>query len=144
MTSSAKDACARASAGRTLRLELLLARDVRAPALARAAVARRCADLELDGSLAQTLVLLVSEVVSNAVRHSSGDPHAPVELVADFTDEQIHVTVADGGRGFAPRPRDPGSTRDGYGLYLLEKAASSWGVDARGGTRVWFELPNRA
>ncbi len=43
-----------------------------------------------------------------------------------------------------PRPRDPGSTRDGYGLYLLEKVATRWGVDSAGDTKVWFELPRSA
>jgi anti-sigma regulatory factor (Ser/Thr protein kinase) len=145
MTSPAKDAYrARGPAGPTLRLELLLERDVNAPALARTAVGRRCADLELGGSLSQTLVLLVSELVSNAVRHSAGPADAPVELIADFTEEDVRVTVTDAGVGFVPRRRDPASTSDGYGLYLLEKAASSWGVSSRGDTKVWFELARGA
>lgn len=145
MTSPAKDAYrAPGSSGPTLRLELVLERDVHAPGIARAAVARRCNDLELGGSLSQTLILLISEVVSNAVRHSAGPADAPVELVADFTDEDIRVSVTDAGAGFVPRTRDPASTSDGYGLYLLEKAASSWGVDSRGDTKVWFELARGA
>lgn len=38
------------------------------------------------------------------------------------------------------RRREPDSLSDGYGLYLLDKAASSWGVERTGGTTVWFEL----
>lgn len=120
---------------------LELQRTVHAPGLARAAVSRQCERLELDGSLTQSLILLVSEAVSNAVRHSAGPADSSIELVAKFGAEHIRVTVTDAGEGFEPRPRDPGSTRDGYGLYLLEKVASCWGVDSRGDTKVWFELP---
>jgi anti-sigma regulatory factor (Ser/Thr protein kinase) len=130
--------------GRSLRVELVLERNVQAPALARAAVARRCEQLDLDASLAQSLILLVSEVVSNAVRHSGGDPAAPVELLAAFGRRKIRVTVTDAGSGFTPRPRDPIGTRDGYGLYLLEKVATRWGVDSEGDTKVWFELARAA
>ncbi|HEX3911628.1 MAG TPA: ATP-binding protein [Solirubrobacteraceae bacterium] len=127
----------------TLRLELVLERNVQAPALARTEIAKRCRELELGGSLCQSLILLVSEVMSNAVRHSAGDPQAPIELVASFGEQSIRVTVTDPGRGFTPRPRDPARTHDGYGLYLLEKVATRWGVESRGDTKVWFELPRR-
>jgi anti-sigma regulatory factor (Ser/Thr protein kinase) len=122
------------------RLELALDRDVQAPSRARAAVAERCEQLGVEGSLAQSLILLVSEVVSNSVRHSDSDPKAPVGLVAVFDKETVRVTVTDAGRGFTPRPRDPGRTHDGYGLYLLEKVAERWGVKSDGDTKVWFEL----
>ena len=122
-------------------IELELERTVQAPAVARAAVARRSEQLQLDGSLAQSLILLVSEVVSNAVRHSAGDPAESIELVASFDAETIRVTVTDAGQGFTPRPRDPARSQDGYGLYLLEKVAERWGVESKGDTKVWFELP---
>jgi anti-sigma regulatory factor (Ser/Thr protein kinase) len=125
---------------RTLRIELELEHDVRAPARARAEIAECCRELELDGSLCQSLILLVSEVISNAVRHSTGDPDAPVGLIASFGERTISVTVTDAGEGFEPRPRDPARTHDGYGLYLLEKVADRWGVESRGDTKVWFEL----
>jgi anti-sigma regulatory factor (Ser/Thr protein kinase) len=152
MANRSHDACSRERAPRAGRaassaagrpvdeLDILLERTVRAPAIARAAVAERCERLDIDGSLAQSLILLVSEVVSNAVRHSSADPAAPVELLATFTRRAIRVTVTDAGEGFTPRPRDPASEHDGYGLYLLEKVSASWGVESRGDTKVWFEL----
>lgn len=122
------------------RVELVLERNVQAPAIARSAIAEHCAALGLGGSLRQSLILLVSEVVSNAVRHSAADPQAAVELLATFGEKAIRVTVTDGGVGFTPQPRDPARTHDGYGLYLLEKVAERWGVESRGGTKVWFEL----
>jgi serine/threonine-protein kinase RsbW len=140
MTHPSKSASVQ-QAGDSRYLELALRRNLHAPAFARAALTRHCEELELDASVFQSLILLVSEVVSNAVQHSAGPPEAPIELVAGFTDETIRITVTDAGRGFTPRPRDPARTQDGYGLYLLEKVAKSWGVDSHGDTKVWFELP---
>jgi anti-sigma regulatory factor (Ser/Thr protein kinase) len=128
------------SSRRTLSVELQLERNVQAPALARAEIADRCRELELDASLCQSLILLVSEVVSNAVRHSEADPAKPIWMRASFGERTIRVTVVDAGKGFTPRPRDPERTSGGYGLYLLEKVAQRWGVESRGETKVWFEL----
>jgi anti-sigma regulatory factor (Ser/Thr protein kinase) len=153
MTNRSKDTCAdehaarapadpgeRGGASDPAELELVLDRTVQAPALARYAITERCEQLGVDGSVAQSLILLVSEVVSNAVRHSAADPDEPVELDATFGQRTIRVTVTDAGEGFTPRPRDPTSAHDGYGLYLLEKVAASWGVESCGDTKVWFEL----
>ncbi len=122
------------------RLELELDRDVGAPARARAEISERLSELGLEGVNSQMLVLLVSEVVSNAVRHSSGSPDAKIRLVATANEQAVRIAVTDSGEGFTPRPRDPDRLEDGYGLYLLEKAASNWGVENSGGTTVWFEL----
>lgn len=121
-------------------LELELKRDAHAPSIARAAASGRCEGLELSPSLCHTLVLLVSEVVSNAVLHSNAPAHLPILLTTSITDEAIRVTITDTGDGFTPKPRDPAAPHGGYGLYILEKAASRWGVDRVGGS-VWFELP---
>jgi anti-sigma regulatory factor (Ser/Thr protein kinase) len=121
-------------------LKLQLERNVHAPSVARSAISERLIALGIDGSYGQTVVLLVSEVVSNAVRHSSAAAGTPITLAATVSEQAVHVAVADGGEGFTPRPRDPARLGDGYGLYLLEKAATSWGVERDGGTTVWFEL----
>ena len=98
--------------------------------------------LELDGSLAQSLILLVSEVVSNAVRHSAADPGAPIGLVASFDAETIRVTVTDAGDGFTPRPRDPGPHRTtATGCTCWRKSPSAGASSRDGDTKVWFELP---
>jgi anti-sigma regulatory factor (Ser/Thr protein kinase) len=140
MTKPHHDTCAHGT-GATPQLKLELQRNAQAPGVARAAVAQRCEDLELDRSLSQSIVLLVSEVVTNAVRHSTGPAEAPIELLGALSEQTIRITVTDAGEGFVPQPRDPGRTHDGYGLYLLEKVADSWGVECDGETTVWFELP---
>jgi anti-sigma regulatory factor (Ser/Thr protein kinase) len=94
----------------------------------------------LSAATFQTLVLLVSEVVSNAVLHSKGPAQAPIKLTATVSADAVHISVTDAGGGFVPKQRDPASIHDGYGLYLVDKAARRWGVDATGPTSVWFEL----
>jgi anti-sigma regulatory factor (Ser/Thr protein kinase) len=122
-------------------LELELERNVSAPAIARAAISECLLELGIDGSLGQTVVLLVSEVVSNAVRHSGAPAGEPIAMAAAVTSDSVRIAVTDGGEGFVPRPRDPERLGGGYGLYLVDKAASRWGVESAGGTTVWFELP---
>jgi anti-sigma regulatory factor (Ser/Thr protein kinase) len=124
--------------------ELALDRGVHAPALARAAMSDVSEELRLDSSSRSTLLLLVSEVVSNAVLHSSGPEEEPIVLTATVEDSSLRVSVTDGGPGFTPVDRDPDRLEGGYGLFLLEKAAERWGVDGSDSTRVWFELPLRA
>jgi anti-sigma regulatory factor (Ser/Thr protein kinase) len=121
-------------------VRLALARNVQAPGIARGAVARLCEELALGGSESHTVLLLVSEVVSNAVLHSCGPAQAPIELSADVAQDAIRIAVSDAGEGFVPEERHPARANGGYGLYLLQKAASRWGVEADGATTVWFEV----
>jgi len=122
-------------------VRLTLERSVEAPGIARTAITELAHELGIDGSVRQTLVLLVSEVVSNAVLHSKGPHEACIGLTAEVSGEAVRVTVIDAGDGFTPGQRDPARADGGYGLYLLAKAASRWGVDAGAPTCVWFEVP---
>jgi anti-sigma regulatory factor (Ser/Thr protein kinase) len=136
----AKEASEQTAPTRSFRLEL--PRDARAPAVARAAVSALCDEPDFIPSQCQTLMLLVSEVASNAVLHSTGPADAPILLAATAADKVIRIAVSDAGLQFSrATPRDAVRGEGGYGLYLVNKAASRWGVDGRGGTRVWFELP---
>jgi anti-sigma regulatory factor (Ser/Thr protein kinase) len=127
----------------TPQLNLELERNVQAPAIARAAVNGICHDLDPTGPEQNTLMLLVSEVVSNAVLHSRAPADAPVLLTATVGENIVRIAVTDAGFGFTPGSHEqrPGG---GYGLYLLDRAASRWGSDRVGGTRVWFELSRAA
>ena len=122
-------------------LQLSLQRSVQAPGDARAALNALCDELGVARSRRHTLVLLVSEVVSNAVLHSTGPFDADIEITAAVGEEAIRVTVTDAGEGFVPSERDPAREDGGYGLYLLEQAASDWGVEVGQATSVWFDLP---
>jgi anti-sigma regulatory factor (Ser/Thr protein kinase) len=111
-------------------------RDERAPA-----VARRMVD-GLAGVLPETTVdqarLLLSEVVTNAVRHGDGDT---VRVMLDAVDgDQLRCEVMDEGTGFVPKARDkPSMVEGGWGLHLVETLSRRWGV-REGSTHVWFEL----
>jgi anti-sigma regulatory factor (Ser/Thr protein kinase) len=130
----------RGAGGVAAQVQLQLGRDPRAPAEARAAVSSQLSEMDVEPARVQTVVLLVSEVVSNAVRHSSAPPDAPITLSSAVQSGIVRVDVTDAGEGFTPRPRDPERLGEGYGLYLLEKAARAWGVERVGGTTVWFEV----
>jgi len=87
---------------------------------------------------AETLKLLVSELMTNAVRHANGG--GQVELHATWN-SQVRIEVVDHGHGFTPAPRS--GTREepgGYGLFLVGTLADRWGVDTDEATTVWFEL----
>lgn len=122
-------------------LRMVLPRDSHAPAMARAAVAGFSRQSELGAGGLSTLALLVSELVSNAVLHSDAPPASEIELCARLLDgASVRVEVVDEGSGFTVRPRDPSRMDGGYGLFLVDRQATQWGVDRKGGTRVWFEL----
>jgi anti-sigma regulatory factor (Ser/Thr protein kinase) len=82
--------------------------------------------------------LLVSELVTNAVRHAEG---AAVRLIVSMTAGVLRVEVHDPGRGFdvKPPPDDP-FRASGWGLVLVAELSDRWGVDVTPRTRVWFEM----
>jgi anti-sigma regulatory factor (Ser/Thr protein kinase) len=122
-------------------LRLTLERDRWAPSLARAAVKDFTQESEIDCTESGSLMLLVSELVSNAVLHSDAPPASGILLCARLLDRgAVRVEVIDRGSGFTVRPRDPARADGGFGLYLVDRQANCWGVDRAGGTRVWFEL----
>ena len=88
-----------------------------------------------------TLLLCVSEVVTNAILHGSSTPTVTVHLGPD----DVRVEVYDDDPTL-PRPRRPDhGVPGGRGLLLLDRAASAWGADPHGdGKVVWFELPLRS
>lgn len=122
-------------------LRVILERDPQAPSLARAAVSRFSEEGKILSENLETLTLLVSELVSNAVIHSQAPPPSEILLYASLLDrDAIRVEVIDQGDGFITIPHDPDQPSGGYGLYLLDRQATRWGVDQVGGTRVWFEM----
>jgi anti-sigma regulatory factor (Ser/Thr protein kinase) len=121
-------------------LELQLPQNREAPSLARAAIATFSEDRDIDAATLATLTLLVSEIVTNAVIHPIVESPAGIALSARIAGGVIRVEVTDEGSGFTPQTRNPATTDRGYGLYLLDKQAASWGVDQQAGNTVWFEL----
>ena len=113
------------------------------PALETPALARHQLEGWLPSTLGEShrgaLRLLVSELVTNSIRHVVDSP-GPVVLAVQIGARAIRVEVHDGGAGFEPGKPEPRGADGGFGLFLVERMASRWGVDSRDGTRVWFEL----
>src|SRR4051794_18277070 len=119
---------------------LQLPRTLEAPAQARAAVSSRLHGRVADSTLAD-LLLIVSELVTNAVTHGQGE----VRLAADLADGQVRGRVVDEGAGFVHALRDPGGESvGGRGLLVVDQLCENWGM-SNGSTDVWFviDLPRR-
>jgi|1186.fasta_scaffold97540_3 anti-sigma regulatory factor (Ser/Thr protein kinase) len=115
---------------------------------ATAAASARNALLALDGRVPADLLndirLLVSELVTNSVRHSGIANHEPVRMQVQVTESTVRVEVADRGKGFDPVPRDADRSRPGgWGLYLVDQMSDRWGVTCNHLNRVWFEMDCR-
>jgi anti-sigma regulatory factor (Ser/Thr protein kinase) len=108
-----------------------------AAAKARRALSKLRADI--DPPLMETLRLLVTELVSNSVRHA----HADTVLLKVLVGRGAVLTeVTDEGPGFDPAGAGaPGTDDSGWGLFLVERLAHRWGVNQNpDATKVWFEL----
>ena len=107
-----------------------------APAEARRAVV----SLPLSEPARKKLALLVSELVSNSIRHarlSAGDP-IDMQLVSE--NGQVWIAVHDSGPGFDPEGhRQWGDWR--FGLAIIAALADKWGVDrSPDGCTVWCSM----
>jgi anti-sigma regulatory factor (Ser/Thr protein kinase) len=111
-----------------------------APQAARAAVLDWAEDMPIEPARRESLRLLVSELVSNAVMHSGAAPEDPIRLAASVVGGEVLVTVTDPGGASLPRLRTPDPIAGGYGLHLVKREARRWGVERADGTRVWFCL----
>jgi two-component sensor histidine kinase len=122
------------------RLRIAIAGGSRAPERARSWI--ESAASWLPRELESTLLLLVCELVNNAVRHGGAGEDEVIELELGALDGgRVMVQVSDPGTGFEHTPRDqPLDEEGGWGLVLIESMAARWGVEHEGRTRVWFEL----
>jgi hypothetical protein len=112
----------------------------------RAAAAAPHAGQETDGpggngserrQFVDDVLLMVSEVVTNACVHTAG----PLGLEVDCTPDRLRIEVTDPSPT-APVPRHPNpATPGGFGLFVVERLAKAWGYAPRGdGKVVWLEV----
>ena len=96
----------------------------------------------VQGKVLEDATLLVSELVTNAVRHAPQAGITQVELRLKVEPERVRVVVSDPGGGFdAAPPRLPtASESSGWGLYLVDRIADRWGVITKDRNEVWFEI----
>jgi anti-sigma regulatory factor (Ser/Thr protein kinase) len=113
-----------------------------AAAEARRAIAELRADL--DPPLMETLRLLVTELVTNSVRHTECDS---LTLRVAIGKAAVLTEVADNGPNFdaegavEAEQLDGRADDTGWGLFLVQRLARDWGVKVdQNSKRVWFEL----
>ena len=109
-----------------------LAHVVRAGPAAPAKARHVVATLPLTEELRDALVIVVSELVTNSVRHAGLAPGAPIELRVTGGDRRVSVSVHDGGPGFSKPIATNGKRRPGgLGLKIVAALSEDWAV-ARG------------
>jgi anti-sigma regulatory factor (Ser/Thr protein kinase) len=102
----------------------------------------------LPDVLQADVLLLVTELVTNAVRHGHAGPDAPLRLECRRAGDRLRFLVTDPGtellsNGGPPvRPADStNGDSSGWGLFFVEQLAERWGVVAAPlGTCVWFDV----
>ena len=97
-------------------------------------------DNHLDASVAFDIRLLVSELVTNSVKHAKVGEDDSIMLGVKIDGELVRIEVRDSGPGFDPPPSAPPEDADeGWGLFLVEQLADEWGVE-RERQAVWFQI----
>jgi anti-sigma regulatory factor (Ser/Thr protein kinase) len=94
-------------------------------------------------ALADTAELLTSELVTNALQHTTGGAVLTATLTPGPPGGRLRVEVQDS-LSRRPQPRPPVTDdygTSGRGLLLVQALADAWGVNAgASGKVVWFEL----
>lgn len=123
--------------------------DLRFPvSLGAPAAARRSLD-DLRATVSQEvfddLRLLVSELVTNCVRHAGLDSKDWIGLEVDSTSERIRVEVTDPGAGLG-KSQPPGTFLEssGWGLHIVNQVSDRWGAYWDDTNHFWFEIDSRA
>ena len=120
-------------------IEARLAPDVLAPREARGLV--KALRPHVDRPVFDSVLLLVSELVTNSVRHGHAGPEDHVDLAVQLHPATVRVVIRDAGDSFVERapPTDP-LQEGGWGLHLVDVLADRWGIRHGGSTEVWAEL----
>jgi anti-sigma regulatory factor (Ser/Thr protein kinase) len=100
----------------------------------------------LSGDVVQDAALLMTELVTNAVRYANPLPGDVLRVAWELTGGRLLLKVTDGGGREAPHRQDAGP-RDtgGRGLAIVDRVAARWGVERAVDnlSTVWAEVPLR-
>ncbi len=101
--------------------------------------------LTLDDEVREALLIVVSELVTNAVRHAGLTSDQSVTVQATQLADRVRVEVIDHGKGFdrALVAEAQPSGDGGFGLRIVAQLTERWGVQTDSGT-VWAEVATRS
>jgi anti-sigma regulatory factor (Ser/Thr protein kinase) len=126
-------------------IEAVLPLDVQAPSAARFVVADFLSD-RLSTRMVETAQLIISELVSNSLRHNTAprDQAVVVRVASDRETWRLEVEDPGGEGVLAPDPERAAAGR--LGMNLVQSLSECWGVEhaADRGTRAWAYLPRAA
>ncbi len=118
-------------------MRLSLPRDPTSPAVARRQISRFATEHQVDDP--ETVLLVASELVTNAVLHGA----EPIELRVDLDDRRLRIEVSDSNPDpstVAERERTP-DRPGGWGLHIVASLTERWGTDRHDhGKTVWVEI----
>jgi anti-sigma regulatory factor (Ser/Thr protein kinase) len=104
---------------------------------------RALVGLPVPRSVRDRLTLLVSELVTNSIRHAGLRADEPISVHITSRAGRVRLAVHDGGPGFvpaAPAGRDPLAV-GGHGCAIVAALSDGWGVECdAGGCTVWCEV----
>ncbi|MCX4819012.1 ATP-binding protein [Streptomyces sp. NBC_01142] len=124
-------------------IEWQLPRTPRSVGRARALLAAQARDWKIPDDVADTAVLLLSELMTNACRHARVPAGRAVRAAVSLVGDVLRVEVHDASDAL-PQPRSAApDDESGRGLTLVAALADDWGVGPRPygiGKVVWFEL----
>ena len=124
--------------GTATELSLMVPPTTRAPSIARDALRRWLASSPFPPGAVADLLLVLSELVTNAVVHAMTEAHVRVTVNENWLRLEVH----DRSSG-PPRLRNGGDTPGGYGLQLVATIADDWGWSTTPtGKVVWAEHRN--
>jgi anti-sigma regulatory factor (Ser/Thr protein kinase) len=99
-----------------------------------------------NNGLRQRSELVLSEVVTNSVRHAELNDSQPIGVEVALSPDLLRIEITDEGPGFQPVPvaSKPDHAPGGWGLWLVDRLTDRWGVDFSHSTRVWCEFDTDA
>lgn len=121
------------------RVEVRLPHEPAAAERGRSVVRERLEGL-LPPHRVEDAVLMADELVANAVRHAQPEPSGTIGVRIDVLHDRVRVVVTDGSPSFEWSTRASTELAHGFGLVLVDRIASRWGMSLDGKKGVWFEV----
>lgn len=112
--------------------------------IARSRFAERLAAAGVPEQERDDAVLVLSELVSNAITHAAPLPSGEITVRWRVDDESLHLEITDGGAGTRPHASVAAlSAIGGRGLDIVRTVSTQWGVTEGPGSSVtvWAEVP---